>query len=474
MAQTITLEPISRIEGHGKITLFLEDDGSIGDARFHVTQLRGFEKLCEGRPYYEMPSITERICGICPISHSLASGKACDAILGIHPPETGQLLRRMLNCGAFIQSHALSFFHLSAPDLLLGMDADPARRNIIGLIEAHPGLARDGIRLRKIGQQVIELLSGKRIHPAWVVPGGVNHPQPPETFAKIAGMLPEALEIVTRTLTMFKQRQEAFRDEIQTFANFPTLFMGMVDDNGNLAYLDGRLRIIDAKGQVIADAIDPADYREVLGEAVQPWSYLKSPYYKVLGCPQGIYRVGPAARLNVCNGCGTPLADQEWAEFRSLERGPVLSSFYNHHARLIEILHCLELLDRLLRAPAATGQRVRAFAQPNFLEGVGCVEAPRGTLLHHYRIDDNGLMTWANLIVATGHNNLAMNRGVLQVAKRFVSGTEISEGALNRVEAVIRAFDPCLSCATHALGTMPLTIEIKNHRGEVVKVAGRE
>lgn len=473
MAQTITLEPISRIEGHGKITLFLEDDGTVGDAQFHVTQLRGFEKLCEGRPYYEMPAITERICGICPISHSLASGKACDAILGIHPPEGGLLLRRMLNCGAFIQSHALSFFHLSAPDLLLGMDEDPARRNLIGLIEAQPELARDGVRLRKIGQQVIELLSGKRIHPAWVVPGGVNHPLPPETFAKIADMLPEALAIATRTLTMFKQHLEKLRDEIQTFANFPTLFMGMVDEDGNLAHQDGRLRIIDAKGQIIVDDIDPTRYQELIGEAVLPWSYLKSPYYKALGCPEGIYRVGPAARLNVCNGCGTPLADQEWAEFRSLERGPVLSSFHNHYARLIEILFCIEQLERLTAHPAVSGQRVRAFAQPNFLEGVGCVEAPRGTLLHHYRVDDNGLMTWANLIVATGHNNLAMNRGVLQVAKRFISGRAVSEGALNRVEAVIRAFDPCLSCSTHALGTMPLTIVLRNRRGELLKSVGR-
>jgi NAD-reducing hydrogenase large subunit len=473
MGGTITIEPISRIEGHGMVTIFLDDDGSVSDAKFHVTQFRGFEKLCEGRPYYEMPSITERICGICPVSHSLASGKACDAILGIHPPETGLMLRRLLNCGEFIQSHALSFFYLSSPDLLLGMDSDPVKRNIMGLIEAYPEIARDGIRLRKIGQQIIEMISGKRIHPAWVVPGGVNVPLSSAHRQAIMQMVPEALAIIARTLTMFKKTQEKFRDEIQTFANFPTLFMGMVDGEGNLEHVQGTLRIIDAKGHIVVDNVDPVNYQDYLSEATEPWSYLKSPYFKPLGYPEGIYRVGPAARLNVCNGCGTPLADQEWAEFRSLERGPVMSSFYNHYARLIEILFCVETLEKLLEDPAVVSPRVRAFAQPNFLEGVGCVEAPRGTLIHHYRVDENGLMTWANLIVATGHNNLAINRGVLQVAKRFVSGTEVAEGALNRVEAVIRAFDPCLSCSTHALGQMPLTIHFKNHEGRLLRVVQR-
>lgn len=474
MGSTITIEPITRIEGHGMVTIFLDDDGNVSDAKFHVTQVRGFEKLCEGRPYYEMPSITERICGICPISHSLASGKACDAILGIHPPETGLMLRRLLNCGEFIQSHALSFFHLSSPDLLLGMDSEPAKRNILGIAEKYPEIARDGIRLRKIGQQIIEMISGKRIHPAWVVPGGVNAPLDPSHRDAILHMLPEALAIITRTLTMFKKSQENYRDEIQTFANFPTLFMGMIDDNGNLEHVQGKLRIIDAKGHIIADNIEPVHYQEYIGEVPLQWSYLKSPFYKPMGYPEGIYRVGPAARLNVCNGCGTPLADQEWAEFRSLERGPVMSSFYNHYARLIEILFFVETAEILLKNPAIVGSRVRAFAQPNFPEGVGCVEAPRGTLIHHYRVDENGLMTWANLIVATGHNNLAINRGVLQVAKRFISGTEVSEGALNRVEAIIRAFDPCLSCSTHALGRMPLTIAIKDRNGHVLRLIDSE
>jgi NAD-reducing hydrogenase large subunit len=469
MGKTLTLEPISRIEGHGKITVTFDDDGSVCDAKFHVTQFRGFEKLCEGRPYYEMPSITERICGICPISHSLASGKACDAILGVHPPETAVLLRRLLNCGEYIQSHALSFFYLSSPDLLLGMDSDPGKRNIVGIIEAHPDLARDGIRLRKIGQQVIEMVSGKRIHPAWVVPGGVNAPFTAEHLYTMRQMIPEALGIITRTLTMFKKTLENYREEIAVFANFPTLFMGMVDAEGNLEHVYGKLRIINAKGHIVADNIDPADYQQYLGEAAENWTYLKSPYYKPLGYPEGIYRVGPAARLNVCNGCGTPLADQEWAEFRSLERGPILSSFFNHYARLIEILFSIETMERILDNPALLSPRVRAIAQPNFLEGIGCVEAPRGTLFHHYRVDDNGLMTWANLIVATGNNNLAMNRGVLQVAKRFITGSDVPEGVLNRLEAVIRAFDPCLSCSTHTLGRMPLLVQLERQDGTLIR-----
>ena len=475
MAETITIEPISRIEGHGKITIILDDDGQVSDARFHVTQFRGFEKLCEGRPYYEMPSITERICGICPVSHSLASGKACDAVLGVHPPETATMLRRLLNCGEFIQSHALSFFYLSSPDLLLGMDSDPAKRNIVGLIEAYPEMAKNGIRLRKIGQQIIEMVSGKRIHSAWVVPGGVNASLTVEHRETIVQMIPEALDIITGTLLMFKKTLEQHREEIQTFANFPTFFMGMVNDQGNLEHVTGRLRIIDAKGHIVADGIDPADYQEHIAEAFEPWSYLKFPYYKPMGFPAGIYRVGPAARLNVCNGCGTELADQEWAEFRDLERGPVMSSFFNHYARLIEILFCIETMQELLHDPAILASRIRAVAQPNFPEGVGCVEAPRGTLIHHYRVDENGLMTWANLIVATGHNTMAMSRGVLQVAKRFITGTSVSEGALNRVEAVIRAFDPCLSCSTHALGQAPFSFRFMKADGTILReIEGEE
>jgi len=460
MALRIVIDPITRIEGHGKITIHLDEAGNVYDAQFHVTQFRGFEKFCEGRPYTEMPSLVERICGICPISHSIASAKACDEILGVRIPESAAKLRRLVNCGEFIQSHALSFFHLSSPDLLLGFDSDPAKRNIVGVIESNPSIAMDGIRLRKIGQQIIEGFAGKRIHPSWVVPGGVNAPLTEEPRKMMLSLIPEAYEIIQRTLTWFKGSLDNYREEIRTFANFPTMFMGLVNGEGNLEHLDGTLRFIDSKGRFVADGVRPASYQDYIGEAVEPSSYLKSPYYKPLGYPDGIYRVGPAARLNVCTGCGTPLADQEWAEFIRLERGPVMSSFYNHYARLVEILYSIETMEKLLDDPDILSHRVRAFAQPNFYEGVGVVEAPRGTLFHHYKVDDHGLITWANMIVATGNNNLAMNRGILQVAKRFVQGDKIPEGALNRVEAVIRAFDPCLSCSTHALGRMPLYLQL--------------
>jgi NAD-reducing hydrogenase large subunit len=468
MGQQIVIEPVSRIEGHGKITIQLDDNGKVSDAKMHVTQFRGFEKFCEGRPYYEMPSLVERICGICPVSHSLASAKACDELLGVRIPETAKKLRRLLNYGQYIQSHALSFFHLSSPDLLLGMDADPATRNILGLLEANPAIAKDGIRLRKIGQQIIETFAGKRIHPSWVVPGGVNAPLTSEHRDTIRASLPEALDIIQRTLTRFKASLENYREEIRTFANFPSLFIGLVNKDGNLEHLDGTLRVIDAKGHIVADGIEARQYADYVGEAVEPWSYLKSPYYKPIGYPEGIYRVGPAARLNVCSGCGTPLADQEWAEFRSLERGPVMSSFYNHYARLIEILYAVESMEQLMNDPDIMNTNVRSYAKPNFNEGIGIMEAPRGTLIHHYKTDEHGLMTWANMIVATGHNNLAMNRGVLQVAKRFITGPEIPEGALNRVEAVVRAFDPCLSCSTHALGQMPLHVRLLGADGTVL------
>jgi len=468
MGQQVVIEPVSRIEGHGKITITLDDEGRVADARLHVTQFRGFEKFCEGRPYTEMPSLVERICGICPISHSLASVKACDEILGVQVPETAVKLRRLLNCGEFIQSHALSFFYLSSPDLLLGMDSDPSKRNILGVLEKNPALARDGIRLRQIGQQIIEWFAGKRIHPAWVVPGGVNAPLSPEHRESMQALVPEALDIIQRTLVLFKQSLENYREEIRTFANFPTHFMGLVDADGNLEHVDGKLRFIDAKGNIVADQIDPVHYQDYIGEAVEEYSYLKSPYYKPLGYPEGIYRVGPAARLNVCNGCGTPLADQEWAEFRSLERGPILSSFYNHYARLIEILYSIETLEQLLNDSDILSTRIRAFAQPNYSEGIGVVEAPRGTLFHHYKVDEYGLMTWANMIVATGNNNLAMNRGLLQVAKRFINGDRLDDPAINRIQAVIRAFDPCLSCSTHLLGGKEFYISLVGADGKVI------
>ena len=470
---TLTIEPVTRIEGHAKITLKQDARGEVTDAHFHVTQVRGFEKFCEGRPFTEMPALMARICGICPVSHLIASAKACDAILAVKIPETAEKLRRIIHLAQFVQSHALSFFHLSSPDLLLGMDSEPASRNILGVLAANPQMARDGIRLRKFGQEIIELLGGKRIHPGWIVPGGVSEPLTIERRDNILRELPEAKETALRSLKWFKGTMEKFRPEIRTFANFPSLFMALANPQGALALYKGWLRFVDADGNIVADHIDGVDYQHYIGEAVEPDSYLKSTYFKPMGYPEGMYRVGPLARLNMCKHIGTPLADEEFAEYRELERHSVWSSFYYHYARLIELLFAVERIELLLQDPEILSKHVRAFAGPNNYEGVGGAEAPRGTLLHHYKIDEDGLITSANLVIATGHNNLAINKGVLQVAKHFVKGSKIQEGMLNRVEAVVRAFDPCLSCSTHAAGQMALHIELSEEDGTVVDVMRR-
>ncbi len=474
MQSTIVIDPVTRIEGHSKITIHLDEHGMVEDARFHVTQFRGFEKLSEGRPFHEMPALMARICGICPVSHLIASAKACDQLLAVRIPETAEKLRRIMNLAQIVQSHALSFFHLSSPDLLLGLDADPKRRNLFGVLEHDPQLARDGIRLRQFGQQIIELLGGKRIHPGWIVPGGVSEPLTVEHRDRILAALPDASKIVLRTLGWFKRALENFREEIRTFANFPSLFMALAKEDGSLALYKGWLRIVNADGETVEDRIAPERYQDFIGEAVEPWSYLKSPYYKPMGYPGGIYRVGPLARLNMAKRCGTPLADQELAEFRELERRTVLSSFYYHYARLIEALFAIERIESLLNEPDILSRHVRAYAGPNEFEGVGIAEAPRGTLIHHYRINENGLITWANLIIATAHNNLALNRGVTQVARHFIKGRVVPEGALNRVEAVVRAYDPCLSCSTHALGQMPLQIQLVGPEGELISEVRRD
>jgi NAD-reducing hydrogenase large subunit len=474
MTQNIVIEPVTRIEGHAKITIALDEQGAVDDARFHVTQYRGFEKFAEGRPFHEMPSLTARICGICPVSHLIASGKACDDLMAVRIPPAAVLLRRVLNLAQFVQSHALNFFHLSSPDLLLGMDADPQTRNIFGVLQSHPAIARDGIRLRQFGQQIIEQLGGKRIHPAWVVAGGVASPLEEEQRDQILAAVPEARDIAVRTLDFFKRTMEEHRAEIATFANFPSLFLGLVNERGEPDFYDGQVRVVEADGKIVADRLDPMRYADYIAEHVEPWTYLKFPYYKERGYPDGIYRVGPLARLNIADRCGTPLADRELAEFRELNRGAVLSSFYYHYARLIEILSAIEQIEHLLNDPQALETHVRASAGPNNLEGIGVSEAPRGVLIHHYQINDQGLITHANMIIATGHNNLAMNRGVLQVARRFVRGENLSEGMLNRVEAVIRAFDPCLSCSTHALGQMLLHVQLVAPDGRVLDELRRD
>jgi NAD-reducing hydrogenase large subunit len=469
MRRTITINPVTRIEGHAHITLHLDDDGSVADARFHLTQFRGFEKFCEGRPFPEMPALTARTCGICPVSHLVASSKACDELLSVTIPDTAATLRRIMNLAQLVQSHALSFFHLSSPDLLLGFDSDPTDRNIFGVLKIDPELGRDGIRLRQIGQSIIELVGGKKIHPGWIVPGGVAEPLSQDKREQIRGMLPEGLEIARRTWKPFRGLASKYADEAAHFGNFPTMFLSLVTATGGLEHYDGRLRIKDAQGNILEDDVPGDEYERIIGEAVEPDSFMKSPYYRPSGYPSGIYRVGPLARLNNCDACGTPEADEALLRFREMGRGrPVSSSFHYHEARLVEILYGIERIGQLMDDPEILSTQVRARARGNRHEGIGVAEAPRGTLIHHYKTDEQDRMLWMNLIIATGHNGLAINRAVRQVASQFVRGDALEEGMLNRVEAVVRCFDPCLSCASHAVGQMPLRVQLIAADGRIL------
>ncbi len=462
MTRTVTIDPVTRIEGHAKITIDLADDGSVADARFHVTEFRGFERFCVGRTVWEMPGITSRICGICPVSHLIASAKAGDAVLGVGIPPIAEQLRRLMNWGQIVQSHTLSFFHLSGPDLLLGMDADPASRNVFGLLDRDPDLALRAIRLRKYGQLIIKTLGGKSIHPAWAVPGGVRDPLPEAARIALLDGLPEAFATVDRFLAIVKDATDRYAGDAPAYGDFPSLFLALVSPAGGLDHYDGGLRVMDSTGVILADHVPVAAYRDVIAEAVEPWSYLKFPYYRPHGYPGGAYRVGPLARLNVADFAGTPRADAELIAFKSIGRGgPVLASFHYHYARVIEILHALERIAETLADPGITGDDVRSHAGVNRNVGVGASEAPRGTLFHEYHVDDNGVLTDLNLVIATGQNNLAMNRTIRQIATAYVRGPEIPEGMLNRVEHGIRLFDPCLSCSTHALGRMPLVLELR-------------
>ncbi len=469
----IVIEPVTRIEGHSKITVQLDEQGEVAEAHFQVTQFRGFERICQGRPVSEMPALMARICGICPVSHLVASAKACDEILGVAVPPVARRLRRVMNIAQIVQSHSLSYFHLSSPDLLLGFDADPARRNLLGVLEAAPELARDGVALRRFGQQVIERLGGKRIHPAWIVPGGVSRPLQAAQRDAILAEIPDARARARRTIEWYKARLAGYVDEVAHLGNFPSLYLGLVHQDGRVAYSDGLLKVVDGSGWVLADRVDPKPYWEYLGERVEPWSYLKSTYFRPLGYPDGLYRVGPLARLNVVERMGLPAGDAELAEYRErLGRYPS-SSFHYHYARLVEIVHGIDAIEHILCAPDILDHHVRAEAKVNAAEGVGVSEAPRGTLMHHYRVDENGLVTWANLVIATGHNNLAMNRSVTEAARHYVHGTDVAEGLLNRLEGVIRCYDPCLSCSTHAVGQMPLSVEILAADGSLAREVSR-
>jgi NAD-reducing hydrogenase large subunit len=466
----ILISPVTRIEGHAKITIRLDDHGEVDEALFHVNEFRGFEKFCEGRLYTEMPIITPRICGICPVSHSIASVKACEMIQGIQPAYAGNILRRLIHIGQNISSHALSFFHLSSPDFLLGYDSDPVNRNILGLAEKFPDIALKGIRLRKFGQEISQRITGKKIHISGIAPGGMAFPLLEENRLALLNWIPEAKETVQLGLSIIKKFHEENAEMVSSFAASPTLYLGTVGPQGEHELYDGKLRFINENGDILQDQLDPKRYLEFIAERSVSWSYLKYPYYKPLGYEKGFYRVGPLARLNVASKMKTPLAQLEFENFKNIAGGrPIHGTFYYHYARLIEALSSVEEAEILLNDPQITSDHIQTHGKWNYQEGIGCSEAPRGTLFHHYITDESGKLLKVNLLIATGQNNPGMNKSITEVAKQYVNGNDIKEGMLNRVESTIRCYDHCLSCSTHAIGAMPLQVEVINANGQIIQ-----
>jgi NAD-reducing hydrogenase large subunit len=469
VAQKITIEPVTRIEGHAKVTIHMNDEGRVDRAFLHINEFRGFEKFCEGRMYFEMPSITPRICGICPVSHHLAAAKAGDALSGATPPRPASLLRELMHMGQIIQSHGMHFFELAGPDLLLGFDADPAERNVVGLVGANPEMALKAISLRKFGQEIIKTLGGRRIHPNFAVPGGVNKVLQRSERDAILDGVDDAIATTQLGLSLMRDWMEKNLDDIRKFAVFPSGYMGMVTPEDGLELYEGDFRLIDAQGKPL-EKFPGQDYLDYIAEHVENWSYLKFPYYKKMGWPQGVYRVGPLGRLNVARKIDTPLANAELMRFKALNDGkPVENTLFYHYARLIETLFAVERVHTLLEDPDILSSEILNTRKEYRGEGVGVLEAPRGSLFHHYWADETGRLERVNLIVATGHNNWAMSQAVDSVAKTYITGPEVKEGMLNRVEAAVRAYDPCLSCSTHAIGQMPIEIQVLDAQGNLIQ-----
>jgi NAD-reducing hydrogenase large subunit len=472
--QKITIEPVTRIEGHAKITVHVNDDGSIDMARLHINEFRGFEKFCEGRLLSEMPQITPRICGICPVSHHLASAKAADQVLGMTPPRPANLLRELMHHGQIVQSSGMHFFELAGPDLLLGFDADPAIRNVVGLADENPELTLKAINLRKFGQEVIATLGGRRIHPTFAVPGGVNKTLSPEERETILADLEETKKTAQLGIFIMKGWAERNQKDIDRFAVFPTGYFGLVNPNNQLEMYNGMVRLVGQDGNELVK-FAPENYLDHIAEHVENWSYLKFPYYKPMGWPDGSYRVGPLGRLNMADSIDTPLAAQDHKIFKALNGGkPVENTLYYHYARMIEVLYSIEKIEMLLQDPDIMSTEILNTKENFQGEGVGCLEAPRGTLFHHYRATEDRRLTMVNLIVSTGHNNYAMCKSVDMVAKEYVKDHGITEGMLNRVEAAVRAHDPCLSCSTHAVGQMPIVIDVIDKSGETIQTFSRD
>jgi NAD-reducing hydrogenase large subunit len=470
----VAIDPISRVEGHGKISLLLDDDNRIREARLHIVEFRGFEKFIQGRPYWEVPIFVQRLCGICPVSHHLAAAKAADMLAGATMlTPTAEKIRRLLHFGQTLQSHALHFFHLSSPDLLFGFGSDVAKRNIVGVVAKYPDIAVKGVMLRKYGQQVIETISGKRVHGTIAVPGGVNKPLGVAERDTLLASIDDVLAWSRDALALNEYIHSA-HPEHYDFATIRSNFLSMVGGRGELELYHGGLRACAASGDLIFDQFDYCGYHNVIREEVRSWSYMKFPFLAELGRGQGWYRVGPLARVNNCDFISTPLAEAARKRFREFAKGGLVHDTLAYHwARMIEALHCAESIQLLLNDPDITGTDLLADKGERRREGIGVIEAPRGTLFHHYRIDDEGMIEKANLIVSTTNNNQAMNESVRSVANEYLDGKELTEGLLNHLEVAVRAYDPCLSCATHALGKMPLIVELLDSEGSVVSSLSR-
>lgn len=474
MNKKITINPVTRIEGHARVTIFLNDEGKVEEAYLHIDQFRGFEKFSEGRYFAEMPIITPRICGICPISHHLASAKATDEILGVDIPKPAKLLRELIHMGQIIQSHSMHFFELAGPDLILGWDADPRIRNVVGLIQANPELALKAVKLRKFGQRIIELVAGRRIHPTFAIPGGVNQALDPKARDEILSGIEEMISYIEEGISIATKWIEENKEECEKFATFKSGYMGLVKDDGSLELYNGKIRFMDKYGKVLNE-FNGKDYLNYIGEKVENWSYLKFPFYKPLGWPEGVYRVGPLGRLNASDKISTPIANEYMKNFKKINDGkPVEGSLYFHYTRLIETIYGLERAKEILEDKDVLSTDVLISGKPTNKEGIGVIEAPRGTLIHHYWVDEKGTIEKVNLIVATGHNNWAMSKSVESVAKGFIDGKNLKEGMLNRVEGAIRCYDPCLSCSTHAIGKMPLLIELYDSNGNLINFVKRD
>ncbi len=471
----IAIEQVSRVEGHGKVTLLLDDEGHVHQARLHIVEFRGFERFIQGRPYWEVPVMVQRLCGICPVSHHLAASKALDAVVGANQlTPTADKVRRLMHYGQILQSHALHFYYLSTPDLLFGFDSDLTKRNIVGVVEAFPELATHGVMLRKFGQEIIRVTAGKRVHGTGSVPGGVNRSVTVAERLELLAEMPKIVEWAHEGLELVKLLHQRHRALYASFGHFRSNLLSLVGHGGRLEFYDGTLRARDADGEIILDEVAPADFRRHIAEEVKPWTYMKFPYLTALGPERGWYKVGPLARVQNCDFIHTPEAEAERQAFRAAHDGAMVHAPLAYHwARLIELLHAAEVIGDLLRDDDVSGEELLARG-PRAGEGVGIIEAPRGTLIHNYKVDAHDLVTMCNLIVSTTHNNQAMNEAVRSVAREYIDGQTITEGLLNHIEVAIRAFDPCLSCATHALGQMPLVVELQDGQGRVVDRATRD